>query len=603
LVIDPSLVSPGNIYVGGTAGSNVVLTRLTYSGAVDTAFGTGGTASAPLLAGTVGLIDMRRAAGGQFVFGGTVTRPGTADDDFLVLRLNAAGALDATFGGGDGSVAIDMGTADDAARNLHITPSGRIIVAGARGSSDTLTEWAAARVFEQDVAPLSLAARRVLSSGGPRFELTINGVGVQGAENQDLIAVNLATGERINTFFVSSGGSSIPNTSARAWTLSQAMPNGLYKVVIPAGALSDSAGNPLGEYSFDFFVHNGSSGVDLVSVRRHDANNVHVSYNAGSAAAQFFTIPAPPVEFGTALMLGGGTGDDIFSVDYSSGELPAVAITTDGGGIPGTDTLHYIGQAGATFAIDSTGLIKRTGVTGPAASTYYGPYIETITVDTATYDFNGPTASKNLEVRGKAIANFNVTQRLGTLAISGQANVPQGGDKVILTKGLSITGNGYLELADNDLVINYDAGATSPLGAFNATTAAYDGVTGMIARAYNWGAWDQPGLRTSTERALVGQTTLAPAEAAAVLFLEPGQTALWNGVTVDDTTVLVKYTYTGDLNLDGLIDGADYGMIDNYVQFPGTGGYANGDFNFDGLIDGADYGLIDNAIQFQGDAL
>jgi hypothetical protein len=49
-----------------------------------------------------------------------------------------------------------------------------------------------------------------------------------------------------------------------------------------------------------------------------------------------------------------------------------------------------------------------------------------------------------------------------------------------------------------------------------------------------------------------------------------------------------------------LIDGADYGVIDNYVQFPGTDGYANGDFNYDGIIDGADYGIIDNTIQLQG---
>jgi hypothetical protein len=62
----------------------------------------------------------------------------------------------------------------------------------------------------------------------------------------------------------------------------------------------------------------------------------------------------------------------------------------------------------------------------------------------------------------------------------------------------------------------------------------------------------------------------------------------------------VKYTYAGDANLDDGIDGADYGLIDNYVQFPGTAGYGNGDFNFDGVIDGADYGIIDNAVQSQG---
>jgi MYXO-CTERM domain-containing protein len=54
------------------------------------------------------------------------------------------------------------------------------------------------------------------------------------------------------------------------------------------------------------------------------------------------------------------------------------------------------------------------------------------------------------------------------------------------------------------------------------------------------------------------------------------------------------------LNLDGLVDAQDYGIIDNWVQFPGTSGYASGDINYDGVIDAADYGIIDNTIQLQG---
>jgi hypothetical protein len=49
-----------------------------------------------------------------------------------------------------------------------------------------------------------------------------------------------------------------------------------------------------------------------------------------------------------------------------------------------------------------------------------------------------------------------------------------------------------------------------------------------------------------------------------------------------------------------VIDGGDYGVIDNFVQVPGADGYANGDFNYDGVIDGGDYGIIDNNIQAQG---
>jgi hypothetical protein len=65
----------------------------------------------------------------------------------------------------------------------------------------------------------------------------------------------------------------------------------------------------------------------------------------------------------------------------------------------------------------------------------------------------------------------------------------------------------------------------------------------------------------------------------------------------------VKYTYAGDANFDGVIDGGDYGILDNFAQVPGASGYFNGDFNYDGVIDGGDYGVIDNNAQAQGAAL
>ena len=36
------------------------------------------------------------------------------------------------------------------------------------------------------------------------------------------------------------------------------------------------------------------------------------------------------------------------------------------------------------------------------------------------------------------------------------------------------------------------------------------------------------------------------------------------------------------------------------MQVPNAFAYFNGDFNYDGVIDGGDYGIIDNNIQAQG---
>jgi hypothetical protein len=159
---------------------------------------------------------------------------------------------------------------------------------------------------------------------------------------------------------------------------------------------------------------------------------------------------------------------------------------------------------------------------------------------------------------------------------------------------LTIGPDATLDLKNNKLLTD------TPVGTF--TGGAYDGVHGEVARAYNSGAWNQPGLKTSMPDAgpTVGTTTIGVASAQQVLFIAPTATGTFAGQPVTGATTIAMYTYAGDLNFDGRVDAQDYGIIDNWVQFPGTSGYANGDINYDGVIDAADYGIIDNTIQLQG---
>jgi hypothetical protein len=102
--------------------------------------------------------------------------------------------------------------------------------------------------------------------------------------------------------------------------------------------------------------------------------------------------------------------------------------------------------------------------------------------------------------------------------------------------------------------------------------------------------------------AIAGLTTIGIATGAQMRGLSPTDTDLFAGQTITGASTIAMYTYAGDANLDGVIDGGDYGVIDNFVQVPTASGYANGDFNYDGVIDGGDYGVIDNNIQAQGAA-
>jgi hypothetical protein len=163
---------------------------------------------------------------------------------------------------------------------------------------------------------------------------------------------------------------------------------------------------------------------------------------------------------------------------------------------------------------------------------------------------------------------------------------------VIKTGNVSITGSGRLDLTQNKLI------TTTPAG--TATAGTYNGLQGDVQRAYDFNAWDQPGLTTSKGDAAAGLTTIGIATGEQIRGLGPTDTDLFAGQTITGASTIAMYTYAGDANLDGVIDGGDYGTIDNFVQVPGADGYANGDFNYDGVIDGGDYGIIDNNIQAQG---
>jgi hypothetical protein len=166
---------------------------------------------------------------------------------------------------------------------------------------------------------------------------------------------------------------------------------------------------------------------------------------------------------------------------------------------------------------------------------------------------------------------------------------------VVTTGGLTIAGasnswTGKLDLNNNDMDI--------PGG--NLAT-----LTNQIFQGFNNGRWNGSGGIVSTSAA--NNTTHLTA-LGIILNSTDGVTPLYGTGkalgTFDNTSpaatdVLIKYTYYGDSNLDGKVDGTDYSRIDNGALMHLTSWY-NGDFNYDGVINGSDYTLIDNAFNTQG---
>ena len=152
------------------------------------------------------------------------------------------------------------------------------------------------------------------------------------------------------------------------------------------------------------------------------------------------------------------------------------------------------------------------------------------------------------------------------------------GNKYVQTKALSIdTANGsQVDLGNGAMILDYTGGA-SPL----ATVDAY------ITAAFNGGLWDLPGLTSSVaaaDAAGTGVTTIG--------FLDNDQIG-YDGITgaqfnvggggdaVPFNSVLVKYTYYGDSDLDGDVDADD--LTNFFAGFDGNQPptWLYGDFDYD----------------------
>jgi autotransporter-associated beta strand protein len=155
----------------------------------------------------------------------------------------------------------------------------------------------------------------------------------------------------------------------------------------------------------------------------------------------------------------------------------------------------------------------------------------------------------------------SIRQNVLDIAPGGRATIlPNGGTTATSRVSVLNVNSGTLDLNDNDLVIDYDGG--SPLNATKSQIAT-NAITSSLA---------------TTSRGLgYADNTVT-------------NLATFSGQSVDPTTVLVKYTYFGDSDLDGDVDVADLGNLASNWQTSAV--WTGGDFDYTGLVDVNDLGLL-----------
>lgn len=344
-------------------------------------------------------------------------------------------------------------------------------------------------------------------------------------------------------------------------------------IVVGDNVLPDTDG-PLG---------NSSTAIQLGDGGASTSNVLGLKIAGPFEIARNITIL--PNTNGVTITLGGTTDDNsIFSGSIDMGKSPLLtSVTTGNRAVTFSGPILASGPNGHGITKVGSGVV----VLSSMGNTFLNP----ATINAGTLRVTGSIASSaGVVVNSTGTFDAAATQTVQTLAVhnggvtkvtAGVLTVGNGVNATPLTIESTGGNNGTIDVTTRGLIVDYPAGSEA------ATLAS---VKAQIISGYNAtapgagnGDWKGPGI-TSTSAG--GSKAVGYAQATEVA-LGAGHTFM--GAAVDDTAVLVRYTFKGDANLDGAVGFADLvAVAQHYGQSDGLANWVQGDFNFDGNVGFAD---------------
>jgi uncharacterized delta-60 repeat protein len=309
---DGKVVAAGWAYTARTSDDFVVV-RYNADGSLDTGFGSGGIVTTDINKGSDDVAEamvLQPGTNGKILVAGSTSNPvkGRYFDDynFALVRYNANGTLDTTFGT-NGKVTTDLGSAGDVAYAMAVQPDGKIILAGRNGANElALVRYTANGALDPTFGTGGKLVTGISITGGPG-----------GSRNQ--VSISLEPDGRIVV-----AGTSIP--SATVWDFLVARFNS-------NGTPDTSFGGGAGLVTTDFGREAGPTGLAIQPDGRIVVCGISQIASVGNqdiALARYNTDGSLDASFGAGGTLIAPLPQPAGSTQYRVGEAFAVALQADG---------------------------------------------------------------------------------------------------------------------------------------------------------------------------------------------------------------------------------------------------------------------------------
>jgi fibronectin-binding autotransporter adhesin len=629
-------LSAGTLIVGSAGAGTLVQSGGSATATTFTlAQNPGSTGTYSLSAGTLRIIGSETTTGGSSQFiqtGGTHTvttatigangTPGATASYSL-----SDGALNATslYVGGDSISSFGQGTLTINGGSANII--GAVKVYDAPGTALNLSAGTLAAAsldvsgnpsrFSWTGGTLSLSGSDLLIPGGPLGAAVSIGPGMQlniSGNGKRFYVGNTAAGS-----ITQSGGA--VNATLLAFGEFGAAP-GTY--TLSGGSLNISGGETIGVKSDSTFVQSGGAhtaghfivGLSATGTYSLSAGTLATGVGAAQDSIGFNGQGIFVQTGGTYLSRSsGGIGLGVNSIgrgnySLSAGTLSAAALNVGGTGLtnPGQGTFNLSGGL-ATFsgaiAVNLSSSIIWSGGSLAAQSM-------TLTGSSSTPRLNVTAGDQTFAGSVKVTSSGSIAVASGaSLTLSGPTTFAGASldleGPLTTTNPLSVTANTNLTGTAplrTDASLSLAAGVSLDLGQSDLIASAVGvnllgTIRGYLQSGFNGGAWNGTGLASSNAHNDTSFTT-------ALGYSDAGDLGVttFDSQPVPSTAVLVKYTYYGDSNLDGKVDGADFQMFLNGFAGVSASSWSSGDYTYDGKVDiGNDFYLFLISYLNQGGSL